>query len=145
MNIIGRERERDILSQCLESKKPEFLVVFGRRRVGKTFLIRNFFNERFSFYTTGIPDEKMRNQLKVFNESLVYYGDKTETIPKDWFEAFRRLRALLESDGVVRDAASGKELYFWTKFPGWIRPVRTSNQRSITSGTAGGPRRRIFC
>ena len=124
MNIIGRERERDILSQCLESKKPEFLVVFGRRRVGKTFLIRNFFNERFSFYTTGIPDEKMRNQLKVFNESLVYYGDKTETIPKDWFEAFRRLRALLESDGVVRDAASGKRVVFLDEVP-WMDTARS--------------------
>ena len=124
MNIIGRERERDILSQCLESKKPEFLVVFGRRRVGKTFLIRNYFNERFSFYTTGIPDEKMRNQLKVFNESLVYYGDKTETIPKDWFEAFRRLRALLESDSVIRDAMSGKRVVFLDEVP-WMDTARS--------------------
>ena len=44
MNIIGREREQEILEQCLDSKRPEFLVVFGRRRVGKTFLIKEYFN-----------------------------------------------------------------------------------------------------
>ena len=83
MNIIGREREKDILTRCLESKRPEFLVVYGRRRVGKTYLIREFFNEKFSFYTTGIPDQKTKNQLKAFNESLSYYGDETCSIPKD--------------------------------------------------------------
>ena len=46
MNIIGREREKDIITKCLESKRPEFLVVYGRRRVGKTYLIREFFNEK---------------------------------------------------------------------------------------------------
>ena len=96
MKIIGREREKDSILKCLESKKPEFLVVYGRRRVGKTYLIREFFNGRFSFYTTGIPDAKTRNQLKAFNESLNYYGDDIKTIPKDWFEAFRRLRKILE-------------------------------------------------
>lgn len=124
MNIIGRERERDIISECLNSKKPEFLVVFGRRRVGKTYLIREFFNERFSFYTTGIPDEKTRNQLKAFNESLVYYGDKTGTVPKDWFEAFRRLRSILESDEVYLDASSGKKVVFLDEVP-WMDTARS--------------------
>ena len=73
MVILGRERELDILSGCLKSKRPELLVLFGRRRVGKTFLIKEFFNGHFSFYTTGIPDAKTRNQLKAFNESLVNY------------------------------------------------------------------------
>ena len=75
MNIIGRDREKDIISKCLESKRPEFLVVYGRRRVGKTYLIREFFKEKFSFYTTGIPDAKTRNQLKAFNESFKKMND----------------------------------------------------------------------
>lgn len=124
MNIIGRNREKDIISMCLESKRPEFLVVFGRRRVGKTFLIREYFNSRFSFYTTGIPDEKTRNQLKAFNESLVMYGDNTKTIPKDWFEAFRRLRQLLESSDVFRDASSGKKVVFLDEVP-WMDTARS--------------------
>ncbi len=124
MNVIGREREQDILAQCLESKRPEFLVVFGRRRVGKTFLIKEYFNERFSFYTTGIPDEKTRNQLKAFNESLKYFGDKTGTIPKDWFEAFSRLRAILENEDVQRDYSSGKRVVFLDEVP-WMDTARS--------------------
>jgi len=124
MNVIGREREQEILLNCLESKKPEFLIVFGRRRVGKTFLIKEFFNERFSFYTTGIPDEKTRNQLKAFNESLKYYGDKTGSIPKDWFEAFSRLRAILECDDVHRDHSSGKKVVFLDEVP-WMDTSRS--------------------
>ena len=124
MSVIGREREQDILAQCLESKRPEFLVVFGRRRVGKTFLIKEYFNEHFSFYTTGIPDEKTRNQLKAFNESLKYYGDKTGTIPKDWFEAFSRLRAILENEDVQRDYSSGKRVVFLDEVP-WLDTARS--------------------
>lgn len=124
MNIIGREREKDIITKCLESKRPEFLVVYGRRRVGKTYLIREFFNEKFSFYTTGIPGQKTKNQLKAFNESLSYYGDETGSIPKDWFEAFRRLRKILESKGVYRDASSGKKVVFIDEVP-WMDTARS--------------------
>jgi len=42
--IIGREREQYLLRQYVESEKPEFVAVFGRRRVGKTFLIREYLN-----------------------------------------------------------------------------------------------------
>lgn len=124
MSVIGREREKQILSKCLDSKRPEFLVVYGRRRVGKTYLIREFFNERFSFYTTGIPDAKTRNQLKAFNESLIYYGDSSNTIPKDWFEAFRRLRTILESKEVYRDASSKKRVVFIDEAP-WMDTARS--------------------
>ncbi len=124
MNIIGREREKDIISKCLESERPEFLVVYGRRRVGKTYLIREFFRERFSFYTTGIPDAKTRNQLKAFKESLTYYGDNTNTIPRDWFEAFRRLRKILESEETYRDASSNKKVVFIDEMP-WMDTARS--------------------
>ena len=124
MNIIGREREKSIISRCLESVKPEFLVVYGRRRVGKTYLIKEFFNGRFAFYTTGIPDAKTRNQLKAFNESLSYHGDDIRTIPKDWFEAFRRLRKILEAKEVYRDAASGKKIVFIDEAP-WMDTARS--------------------
>jgi AAA+ ATPase superfamily predicted ATPase len=124
MNIIGREREKEIITKCLESKRPEFLIVYGRRRVGKTYLIREYFHERFSFYTTGIPDAKTRNQLKAFGESLTYYGDETKVIPKDWFEAFRRLRKILESEDVYRDASGGKKVVFIDEVP-WMDTARS--------------------
>lgn len=124
MNVIGREREYDIIAKSVESKRPEFLIVYGRRRVGKTFLIREYFHEHFSFYSTGIPDGKTRNQLKAFNESLRYYGDEIRTIPKDWFEAFRRLRSILEKEDVARDYASGRRVVFMDEVP-WMDTARS--------------------
>ncbi|MBR0164833.1 MAG: ATP-binding protein [Lachnospiraceae bacterium] len=124
MSILGREKEQDVLSGCLKSMRPELLVVFGRRRVGKTFLIREYFNEHFSFYTTGIPDEKTRNQLKAFHESLISFGDQTNTIPRDWFEAFRRLRGILEGKTVRRDYSSGKRVVFLDEVP-WMDTARS--------------------
>lgn len=100
MKIIGRKRDKDSLMQCLMSKRPEFVVVYGRRRVGKTYLIREYFNKQFSFYTTGLSDEKTKGQLRAFHESLNAYGCEDKRIPKDWFEAFARLRNLLTSDKV---------------------------------------------
>ena len=106
MNLIGRLKEQDQLEQCIRSGRPEFMVVYGRRRVGKTYLIKEFFNNVFSFYSTGMMNEKTHSQLKAFNEALTNYGDTISTIPKDWFEAFRRLRIILERHDVYRDAAS---------------------------------------
>ncbi|MDR2472090.1 MAG: ATP-binding protein [Tannerella sp.] len=42
-NIIGREREKKKLEEIFASKRSEFVAVYGRRRVGKTFLIRFLF------------------------------------------------------------------------------------------------------
>ena len=54
MEIVGRNKEQEILRQCYESGKPELVAVYGRRRVGKTWLVRQFFNDSFDFYMTGV-------------------------------------------------------------------------------------------
>lgn len=64
----------------------------GRRRVGKTYLICEYFNQQFSFYTTGLSDEKMKGQLRAFQASLNAYGYEEKSAPADWFEAFARLK-----------------------------------------------------
>ena len=51
--VIGREREFARLNQCVNDEAPQLVVVYGRRRVGKTFLINQFFNGRFDFKLTG--------------------------------------------------------------------------------------------
>ena len=50
MRIIGRTREQRVLARCMESKSPEFVAVYGRRRVGKTYLVREFFENSFAFH-----------------------------------------------------------------------------------------------
>ena len=130
MKIIGRKREKDGLMQCLVSKRPEFVVVYGRRRVGKTYLIREYFNKMFSFYTTGITDSKTKGQLRAFGESLIEYGCEDKTVPKDWFEAFARLKKLLEGDRVYREPISNKRVVFLDELP-WMDTARSDFKSAL--------------
>lgn len=125
MEIIGREQEQEQLEMCLGSSRPEFVAIYGRRRVGKTFLVREFFKGRFAFYATGVADRRTRDQLRSFHESLREYGSQERAIPKDWFEAFSRLRQLLEGEEVNRDLGSGKLVIFLDELP-WMDTPRSS-------------------
>ena len=130
MRIIGRLKEQVILSNALKSKKAEFYVVYGRRRVGKTYLIKEYFNQRFSFYSTGIANEKTHQQLKVFNQALKQYGCKDTHIPKDWFEAFERLKNILQSENVYRDVESNKKVVFLDELP-WMDTARSDFKSAL--------------
>lgn len=130
MNIIGREKEKRILESCLDSGRPEFVAVYGRRRVGKTYLIREYFNNNFSFYATGASDLNMKGQLRLFYESLLQYGWKGEEKPKDWFEAFRMLRELLERPTVHRDPASNRIVIFLDELP-WMDTRRSDFKSAL--------------
>ena len=101
------------------SGRPEFIAVYGRRRVGKTYLIKEYFNQNFAFYTTGVTDLNMKGQLKTFYGQLREYGGAFQNEPKDWFEAFRMLKELLERPDVHRDPASGRIVVFLDELP-WM-------------------------
>ncbi|MBQ9823437.1 MAG: ATP-binding protein [Solobacterium sp.] len=130
MKIIGRKREKDALHRCLVSDRPEFAVVYGRRRIGKTYLIKEYFNGQFAFYATGLSDEKTAGQLKAFHASLSQYGCSESTVPKDWFEAFMRLRKLLEEPDVYRDPVSGKKVVFLDELP-WMDTARSDFKSAL--------------
>lgn len=95
--IIGREAEQDILQKCMESDSPEFVAVYGRRRIGKTFLIKNFFNGNFDFYMTGSYNCSLSVHLDDFQKQLKKYSGKEWPKPKSWREAFRQLEEYLSS------------------------------------------------
>lgn len=128
--MVGREPEKTLLADCLTSTRPEFVAVYGRRRVGKTYLIKEFFQEQFSFYATGVTGLNTRQQLRVFNESLCQYGSEEKTIPKDWFEAFSRLKWLLLSDHVKRNYQTGKKVIFLDELP-WMDTARSSFKSAL--------------
>ena len=102
-NIIGRKREIQELEDLYNSGRPEFVVVYGRRRVGKTFLVRELLGDYFAFYHTGLSPAELNpsalkvQQLQAFHSSLVRYGDTHSDIPLNWLEAFDRLTQLLEN------------------------------------------------
>lgn len=78
--MIGRIEEQKMLLSLLEEDEPQFVAVFGRRRIGKTYLVREVFQHRFTFQHTGVsnadlfPGTRKRNQLEKFNESLTETG-----------------------------------------------------------------------
>ncbi len=95
--IIGRKAEQEILRQRIESDIPELIAIYGRRRVGKTFLVRQYFDDRFCFYFTGIYQGTKTEQLREFNRQLKHYSGQKWKVAKDWFDAFAQLREYLES------------------------------------------------
>ncbi|RVU98151.1 ATP-binding protein [Coriobacteriales bacterium OH1046] len=105
------------LDRYCELKRPEFVVVYGRRRVGKTYLIREYFHGAFSFYATGVAGRNKASQLAAFCASLKRYGGRGDA--GTWLEAFEELRVLLEDQDVARDAKCGKRVVFIDELP-WL-------------------------
>ena len=130
MRIIGREKEQSLLEDCLRSRRPEFLAVYGRWRVGKTYLIKEYFNNHFTFYATGVPNEKTSRQLRFFHQSLLAYGHDEKKAPKDWLEAFSRLRMLLENPDARKDPVSGKKIVFLDELP-WMDTARSDFRSAL--------------
>lgn len=105
--IIGREYEVRKLNEYYNSESAELIALYGRRRVGKTFLIDEVFEDRISFRHSGLSpiDEndktakkrtsRMKEQLKHFQRSLIEYGGTDAKEPKSWQEAFYMLEDLL--------------------------------------------------
>lgn len=96
-SIIGRHHEQDILELCMNSPRAEFVAVYGRRRIGKTYLVKHFFGETFDFYATGVYKVPRAEQLKHWQEQLRKHSGMRRNRPKDWFEAFGQLQEYLES------------------------------------------------
>ena len=85
--FIGREKEQRLLKEYLESEQSEFIAVYGRRRVGKTFLIQQVIGDDYAYYVSGMHGVPMRVQLANCMEGMKKKGAKCEPA-KDWLEAF---------------------------------------------------------
>ena len=117
MEIIGRKREQLSLQQYVESDRPEFVAVYGRRRVGKTFLVKEYFNQNFDFYISGLAKAKLSEQLENFHLTLLSYGKTPYAKAKNWLEAFRQLIHLLE-----KTRKKGKKIIFIDELPWFDTP-----------------------
>lgn len=117
--LIGRQNEYERLNECLKSAEPQLIGIYGRRRVGKTFLINNFFNGRFDFKITGIYNKPVEIQLESF---ITEYNSQTQSespIPKNWMEAF----ALLKSY-ILTISDKEKQVVFFDEMP-WLDTQRS--------------------
>lgn len=102
-NIVGRKQEFDELERHYDSDRPEFVAIYGRRRVGKTFLVKQTFKGRITFQHTGVSPvdiqseaNRMKSQLDSFYYSLLNHGLEGFARPKSWMEAFYLLEKLLD-------------------------------------------------
>jgi len=101
MKLIGRESEQKTLESLLTSDKPEFLAIYGRRRIGKTFLIREYFKNKSAvfFNSTGAKNGSLLEQIEHFTKEIssVFYNDIKLTPGKNWDEAFEMLTKAIEA------------------------------------------------
>ncbi len=96
--IIGRKQEIEQLDRIRRSRKSEFLAVYGRRRVGKTFLIREYFDYRFDFQMSGLANATTKQQLFNFDTALRKQSNLVyEDASANWLIAFQRLIEHLEN------------------------------------------------
>ncbi len=97
MDFIGREKEINLIKKTFDSNKNEFVAIYGRRRIGKTYLMRYVLGDEYDFYYTGIYKQTKANQLIKFEMTLSKYGHKPASSFKNWFEAFESLKEYLLS------------------------------------------------
>lgn len=117
--LIGREKEQGLLSEAYRSNESQFVAVYGRRRVGKTYLIRECFHDKFIFQHSGVAKANTKLQLRYFKESLVKSGASNVRIPKDWVEAFSCLEQLIEQ------SSEKKKVVFIDEIP-WMDTARSN-------------------
>lgn len=97
-SLIGRHKEIYELDRCMQSDRSEFVIVYGRRRVGKTFLINEYFNNTFTFRFVGTRNADLETQLENFASTLKEYSN-APFVPKikSWFDAFDALKKYIKS------------------------------------------------
>ena len=111
--MIGRQKEKQQLQNAIDRSEAQFIAVYGRRRVGKTYLVREFFGNEFCFYHTGVANVDTEEQLLNFRDSLVKYGYERCPAIKSWREAFLAL------EKVIENGKPGKKIVFIDELP-WM-------------------------
>lgn len=111
-SIVGRKKEIMELKKYLSSEQSEFIAVYGRRRVGKTFLIKELLEGQFTFRMTGKENARLGEQLLNFSYAMSdFLGD--DHVPQNWTEAFRMLSKNIERLG------EGTKIIFIDELP-WL-------------------------
>lgn len=146
-NIVGRNKQIDALEKYLNSDTSEFIALYGRRRVGKTFLVKEALRECMLLHFTGREGASLSQQLLNFHYALVDAGG-CETVPQNWTEAFRYLSKFLEASAAETKVLFIDELpwldtaksgflgaleYFWNNWASYRKDVKLIVCGSATS------------
>lgn len=111
--FIGRTKEKKLLTDALKSTEPQFVAVYGRRRVGKTSLVRETFAEKFVFQHAGMANSNKATQLEAWQTALHNWGLDIPKTPTTWLQAFDALRQL------IKQSSKRKKIIFIDEMP-WL-------------------------
>ena len=124
--FIGRTQEIALLTKVFKEQRSAFVAVYGRRRIGKTELIRHVLGEQTVFHLTGIANVTTEQQLANFQAAferqapLLLQG----AMPKNWFNAFQQLITFLEK------SPEGKKVVFFDELP-WLDTAKSDFMPSL--------------
>jgi hypothetical protein len=138
--LIGRTKEKQLLVDALHEEYSQFIAVYGRRRVGKTFLIREAYDYTFDFQFTGAAKLTARKQLVRFRRALKEHGQKDTPELTNWGDAFSELKRLINS------MKTGKKVVFLDELP-WMDAPRSgflSELESFWNGWASARKDIVF-
>ena len=124
--MIGRKRELNLIQECRDADRSKLVVVYGRRRVGKTFLIREAFDYRFTFTHTGIENGTHAEQLGGFWNAIRSQFNLDAPRPKNWMEAFEQLKK------GISQSPDGRKSIFIDELP-WMDTRRSGFIKAIAS------------
>lgn len=118
--MVGRYKEKSILQEALISSEAEMIAVVGRRRVGKTFLVRTVYS-KIDFELIGVPKASLGEQLQHFSIQLKPLLPDVDHYPRpsSWLEAFNLLKVVLE-----KQEHTGKQILFFDELP-WLASPRS--------------------
>ena len=138
--LIGRTKEKQLLVDALHEEYSQFIAVYGRRRVGKTFLIREAYDYTFDFQFTGAAKLTARKQLVRFRRALKEHGQKDTPELTNWGDAFSELKRL------INGLQTGKKVVFLDELP-WMDAPRSgflSELESFWNGWASARKDIVF-
>jgi AAA+ ATPase superfamily predicted ATPase len=119
--IVGREIEKEKLEEALNSHRSELIAIYGRRRVGKTYLIREFFSKNIAFSFTGLRNGTRPDQIENFMIELREASNKFQgEEPQNWLQAFHILKKYLKG---IKETKK-KKVIFIDEFP-WVDTLRS--------------------
>ncbi|GAB4038922.1 AAA family ATPase [Spirosoma gilvum] len=118
MKIAGRIQEINLLQELIQKDTAEFVAVYGRRRIGKTYLIRQVYASKIVFECSGLHQKSLEQQLENFWLALAEVQKKPEPMPKTWLQAFVLLKTYLNELG------RGKKVVFLDEIS-WFETPRS--------------------
>jgi hypothetical protein len=120
-NIIGRELEKEKLKEALNSHRSELIAIYGRRRIGKTYLVREYYSKNMIFSFSGLKSGTRSDQIENFLLQLNDYAQEFENEqPENWLQAFHLLKHYLKNIKQTKK----KKVIFIDEFP-WVDTLRS--------------------